>query len=145
MKKQLSPIGAYYFLRPIMFIFSPEMMHSISLLLFRIIGSFIILQKITKLLFSPKLDNFYLFNIKFKNRIGIAAGYDKNGVAIKGLSALGIGHLEIGTITPQPQLGNKKPRIFRLKNKSGLINHMGFPNDGLEVIAKRIENFTFKL
>ena len=81
-----------------------------------------------------------MFNLNFKNSIGLAAGFDKNALLIKELSFFGFGHIEIGTITPKPQNGNKKPRLFRLNSEKSLINRMGFNNDGVEIIAKRLVN-----
>jgi dihydroorotate dehydrogenase len=78
--------------------------------------------------------------LQFPNRIGLAAGYDKNGIAWRGLSALGFGHLELGTVTPQPQFGNPKPRMFREPGSQGLVNRMGFPNAGAEALAKKLKN-----
>ena len=73
------------------------------------------------------------FGLKFKNPVGLAAGYDKDGVAIRGLAALGFGHIEIGTVTPRPQAGNPRPRIFRLVEDEAVINRMGFPGRGAQV------------
>ena len=81
-----------------------------------------------------------MFNLNFKNSIGLAAGFDKNALLIKELSLFGFGHIEIGTVTPKPQNGNKKPRLFRLNSEQSLINRMGFNNDGVEIIAKRLVN-----
>lgn len=79
-----------------------------------------------------------LMGLQFPNRVGIAAGLDKNAVCIDALSALGAGHVEIGTVTPRPQAGNPAPRVFRLPQSQALINRMGFPNEGMEVIAPRV-------
>lgn len=76
--------------------------------------------------------------LRFENRFGMAAGFDKNARLIKALHALGFGHVEIGTVTPRPQPGNPKPRMFRITEHDALINRMGFNNDGAEVIAKRL-------
>tara|TARA_B100001250_G_scaffold276173_1_gene238631 strand:- start:1897 stop:2889 length:993 start_codon:yes stop_codon:yes gene_type:complete len=80
-----------------------------------------------------------IFGLSFKNPIGLAAGFDKNATLFNELAAFGFGFIEVGTITPEPQPGNKKPRIFRLKQDQGLINRMGFNNDGVEVIIERIK------
>lgn len=77
--------------------------------------------------------------IEFSNRIGMAAGFDKNAKLVRGLYNLGFGHVEIGTVTPKPQAGNEKPRLFRIPTLRALINRMGFNNDGLDVIAKRLK------
>ncbi len=77
--------------------------------------------------------------IRFKNRVGLAAGFDKNAKYLGELSALGFGFIEIGTVTPKPQAGNDKPRLFRLIEDESVINRMGFNNDGLDVIVKRLQ------
>ena len=79
-----------------------------------------------------------LMGLKFRNRVGIAAGLDKNAVCIDALSALGAGHVEIGTVTPRPQQGNAKPRVFRLPEAQALINRMGFPNEGMDAVLPRL-------
>jgi dihydroorotate dehydrogenase len=76
--------------------------------------------------------------LTFKNPVGLAAGYDKDAVAIVGLSTLGFGHIEVGTITPQPQPGNPRPRVFRLPEDQAVINRMGFPSLGLEFVQKQL-------
>jgi dihydroorotate dehydrogenase len=78
------------------------------------------------------------FGLDFANPIGIAAGFDKNGVAINGLAASGFGFVEVGTVTLAPQPGNPKPRMFRLPSDMGLLNRLGFNNDGAAVVAERI-------
>lgn len=77
--------------------------------------------------------------ITFSNRIGMAAGFDKNAKLIRGLHRLGFGHVEIGTVTPRPQPGNEKPRLFRIPELHALINRMGFNNDGALEVAKRLK------
>ena len=79
------------------------------------------------------------FGLTFKNPVGIAAGYDKDGIAIRGLAALGFGHVEIGTVTPKPQPGNPSPRIFRLVEDEAVINRMGFPSRGTEFMQHQVE------
>ena len=77
----------------------------------------------------------------FVNPVGLAAGFDKDARWHKQLGCLGFGHIEVGTITPRPQKGNPYPRVHRLPQESALVNRLGFPNDGLDVIAKRIESY----
>ncbi len=78
------------------------------------------------------------FGVRFPNRVGLAAGWDKDGLAWRGLAALGFGHVEVGTVTPEPQPGNPRPRVFRLLEHRSLINRMGFPGDGAVEVAKRV-------
>ena len=82
-----------------------------------------------------------VFGLEFRNPVGLAAGFDKNGVALLAWEALGFGFIEIGTVTAQAQPGNPPPRIFRYREQCALINRLGFNNDGAEVIAKRLRNF----
>lgn len=79
-----------------------------------------------------------LMGLSFPNRVGLAAGFDKNAVAVNGLGRLGFGFLEVGTVTPRPQAGQPPPRLFRLRHSKALINRLGFPNDGAEAVAARI-------
>jgi dihydroorotate dehydrogenase len=79
-----------------------------------------------------------LFGLTFPNPLGVAAGFDKNAEAVQAWERLGFGYMELGTITPRGQPGNPSPRIFRLKKEQGLINRLGFPNQGLEVIGARL-------
>jgi len=81
-----------------------------------------------------------LFGLSFKNPIGLAAGFDKNAQVFNEFSCLGFGFIEIGTVTPLAQSGNSKPRLFRLPNDKALINRMGFNNDGVDVIVRRLKN-----
>ncbi len=78
------------------------------------------------------------FGLEFKNPVGLAAGFDKDGKYIEALSCLGFGFIEVGTVTPKPQGGNPKPRLFRLKKSEALINRMGFNNGGCDALAKRL-------
>ena len=79
-----------------------------------------------------------LMGLQFPNVVGVAAGLDKDAIAVEGLARLGFGHVEVGTVTPQPQPGNPKPRLFRLPEASALINRMGFNNDGARAVAARL-------
>jgi dihydroorotate dehydrogenase len=74
------------------------------------------------------------FGLRFKNPVGLAAGYDKNGLAVAGLACLGFGHIEVGTVTRLPQAGNPRPRIHRVPEAGGIVNRMGFPNAGVEAL-----------
>ncbi len=76
--------------------------------------------------------------MSFPNPIGLAAGYDKDGLGWRGLACLGFGHIEVGTVTLQPQPGNPRPRLFRLPDELALINRMGFPGRGAEFVARQL-------
>lgn len=83
-----------------------------------------------------------LFGLSFPNVIGLAAGFDKDVRAVTGLAALGFGHIEVGTLTPRPQMGNPKPRVFRLPPDGAVINRMGFPNGGVQAAVPRLRKVT---
>ncbi|MCX7543822.1 quinone-dependent dihydroorotate dehydrogenase [Marinicella gelatinilytica] len=85
-----------------------------------------------------------LMGIQFPGRVGLAAGFDKNADAVSGLSRLGFGFLEVGTVTPKPQSGNHKPRLFRLKQDRAIINRMGFNNKGVDYLVKQIKNTSYQ-
>ena len=89
-------------------------------------------------------DPVEVFGIKFPNRLGLAAGLDKNGACIDAFAALGFGHIEVGTVTPRPQPGNPKPRLFRVIKAKGLINRFGFNNDGVDQLIENVKasNYT---
>jgi dihydroorotate dehydrogenase len=92
---------------------------------------------------SKKIER-EVFGIKFKNPVGLAAGFDKNGEYIEAFSGLGFGFIEVGTVTPLPQPGNEKPRMFRLPEDEALINRMGFNNKGVDVMAERLRRLKVK-
>jgi len=94
---------------------------------------------------SNKKLNRNLFGLNFSNPVGLAAGFDKNAKSINDLDAFGFSFIEIGTVTPKPQYGNKKPRLFRLKKDKALINRMGFNNDGLDKIISRLKKKKTKI
>jgi dihydroorotate dehydrogenase len=117
----------YRLLRPLIFKLDPERAHHITLRLLALP-----IAPLLSALFDysdPRLA-VTAFGLTFRNPVGLAAGYDKNGQALRGLAALGFGHIEVGTVTRSPQPGNPRPRIFRLPADDALINRMGFPNEG---------------
>jgi dihydroorotate dehydrogenase len=124
----------YRFLRPALFKLDPENAHQLTLQLVRLAGYQPFRAILQKIYAAPE-NPVDAFGLRFKNPVGLAAGYDKDGVAIHGLAALGFGHLEIGTVTPRPQPGNPKPRIFRLVEDEAVINRMGFPGRGAQFAA----------
>lgn len=121
----------YSLLRPFLFMLDPELAHGLALRYFQSRGKRAAIHPIQH-------NPIELMGIKFPNRVGLAAGFDKNGVAIHGMASLGFGHIEIGTVTPKPQLGNDQPRIFRLSDHNAIINRMGFPNEGVDALVARL-------
>jgi dihydroorotate dehydrogenase len=124
----------YALFRPLLFRLDPERAHGLTLALLRWSGQLPITYYFLRSLFEltdPRLE-VEAFGLRFKNPVGLAAGYDKNGIAVRGLSALGFGHVEVGTVTRLPQAGHPRPRIFRLPEAGALINRLGFPNEGVE-------------
>jgi dihydroorotate dehydrogenase len=87
---------------------------------------------------SAKKTTINTLGLEFPNQLGLAAGYDKDGLAWKGLTAFGFGHIEVGTVTPRAQNGNPKPRIFRIPDEYSIINRMGFPGKGADFVARQI-------
>lgn len=129
-------------IRPILFLFDPEKVHYFTFSFLKFIFKIPFVAYITLKTFSlenPKLER-NLFGLKFKNPVGLGAGFDKNALMIPQLSNFGFGFIEIGTVTPKPQIGNPKKRLFRLKDDQGIINRMGFNNDGVDVIVERLKN-----
>jgi len=129
------------FIRPILFITSPEVSHAITIRLLKIVCAIPILNTIIKRSFTitnPLLET-EVAGIKFPNPVGLAAGFDKNATFFHEMEYLGFGFVEVGTVTPLAQPGNPKPRSFRLPEDKGLINRMGFNNDGADVIAERLK------
>lgn len=100
--------------------------------------------KLSGLLSQPLVDDpVEVMGIKFPNRVGLAAGLDKNGEYIDALSHFGFGFIEVGTVTPRPQPGNPKPRLFRIKDAEAIINRMGFNNDGVDALLSNVEKARF--
>jgi len=118
-------------LRPLLFALDPEAAHRFALAFLRTTGP--LLPKATDTI-SPVSA----FGLSFRHRIGLAAGLDKNGVALSAWEALGFSFVEIGTVTAQAQPGNPRPRIFRYPEQNALINRLGFNNDGAEAVANRL-------
>jgi dihydroorotate dehydrogenase len=128
----------YSFIRFILFLFSPEKAHKISVTLIKIILRIPLLRLLlAKEVVHEKLA-VNLFGLTFKNPVGLAAGFDKDAQFFNEMGALGFGFVEVGTVTPLPQEGNPKPRLFRLKSDAAIINRMGFNNEGVTAVAKRL-------
>jgi dihydroorotate dehydrogenase len=130
----------YNLLRSILFLFDAERVHYISMNGLKLLCKVGFIKKIIVKRYSYHLP-INLFNLPFKNPVGLGAGFDKNAKYLNELEALGFGFIEIGTVTPLPQAGNDKPRLFRLPKDKALINRMGFNNDGAEAIAERLKEF----
>lgn len=122
----------YPLFRSLLFNLDPETAHRLTLQLIRLAGVFPPTRQALQVMFAAPEKPVEVFGLKFKNTVGLAAGYDKDGIAVRGLATLGFGHLEIGTVTPLPQPGNPRPRIFRLVEDQAVINRMGFPSQGAE-------------
>lgn len=130
----------YNLAKRILFLLPPERAHYLTMRLFKM------------LLLIPGVNKFWEFNdspstidgLKFKNRVGLAAGFDKDGKFLAQLYALNFGFIEVGTVTPRPQSGNPKPRLFRLTEDNALINRMGFNNEGVKALKGRLIKFRKK-
>lgn len=124
----------YQLLRPLLFRLDPETAHHLTLGLLRWGGNIAPTRAMLHAMFSVDDSrlNVRAFGLDFPNPVGLAAGYDKNGIAVRGLTELGFGHIEVGTVTRLPQQGNNKPRLWRIPQSHALINRMGFPNEGVE-------------
>jgi dihydroorotate dehydrogenase len=122
---------AYRLARPFLFRLDAEDAHQLVLSLLRVAGPYLPRRRAA----GRPVD---AFGLRFPNPIGLAAGLDKNALALPAWQALGFGHVEVGTVTPRPQAGNPRPRIFRLPADRALINRMGFPNDGAAAVAGRL-------
>lgn len=128
-------------LKPLFFLKSPESAHYLAMRLLTWASQFSLLRRLIKNKYSfhhSKLER-ELFGLKFKNPVGLAAGFDKDARWVESLELLGFGFIEIGTLTPKGQPGNPQPRLFRLPEDSGLINRMGFNNEGIESAIKRLK------
>ena len=136
-------IAAYRSVRPLLFLADPEAVHHRALAALRMAGAVKAGHALCRLasglseadVSRSPID---LAGLHFRNRIGLGAGFDKDGLAIRGWAALGFGFVELGTVTPRPQPGNPRPRLYRLPHDEALINRMGFNNLGADALATRI-------
>lgn len=129
-------------IRPILFAFDPEKIHYFTFSCIRFISKIPGVSALIRMNYVVKHKSLEreLFGIKFNNPVGLAAGFDKDARLFNELSDFGFGFVEIGTITPKPQAGNPKKRLFRLKEDSGIINRMGFNNGGVEEVIERLKH-----
>lgn len=131
-----------YLFQPLVFLIAPERAHALTVFLLKLalavpgLGAW--LRRNWQAPPGPALTR-KLFGLTFPNPVGLAAGFDKDGKALAAMSALGFGFLELGTVTPRPQAGNARPRLFRLKKDRALINRMGFNNEGVDALANRLK------
>lgn len=128
----------YPLIRALLFRLDPELAHGITLQLIRLAGALAPVRALLRAWFAVPPRPVEAFGLKFQNPIGLAAGYDKDGLGWRGLACLGFSHIEVGTVTPLLQPGNPRPRIFRLVEEQGLINRMGFPGHGADYVARHL-------
>ena len=138
MGNAMSNWGYRHLVRPILFQFEPETMHHLAIRTAEMAGR-PPLSWITQTIFgASRTKPIEVFGLTFPNRIGLAAGFDKDATAWPGLANLGFGHVEVGTVTPRPQPGNPQPRIFRLPDHDAIINRMGFPGVGADEVLQSL-------
>ncbi|MCR5535978.1 MAG: quinone-dependent dihydroorotate dehydrogenase [Succinivibrio sp.] len=127
-------------MRPLLFMATPERAHNVVLGLARILS-----KEPLRSLFAQKVDYrpCEVMGLQFSNPVGLAAGLDKDGDAIDYFGALGFGFIEVGTVTPRPQKGNPKPRMFRIYSARGIINRMGFNNRGVDYLVKNLKKRSY--
>ena len=130
----------YEFARPFLFALDAETAHDLTLASLRTAHAL----HLPVACAAPKARPVRVMGLEFPNRIGLAAGLDKNGECIDGLAALGFGHIEIGTVTPRPQAGNPRPRLFRLPQRQAIINRMGFNNHGVDALVANVRRAAWK-
>ncbi len=129
------------FFKPIAFLISPERAHHLTLVGLKIILAIPLLSHFFRAYYSVEDERLHrnIFGLSFKNPVGLAAGFDKDGQHYHAMSALGFGFIELGTVTPVGQIGNPQPRLFRLPADEALINRMGFNNEGMEALVQRLK------
>ena len=128
----------YSLARPLLFSLAPERAHELTLSLLKSSHKLGVMRQVVEA--KPVT----CMGIEFPNPVGLAAGLDKNGAYIDALASLGFGFIEIGTITPRPQVGNPKPRLFRIPKAKAIINRMGFNNDGVDQLIENVKAAKFK-
>jgi dihydroorotate dehydrogenase len=128
-------------IRPLLFLFDPEKVHYFTFFLIRIVCKIPGISALFESLYAvnDKRLEIEVFGLKFKNPVGLAAGFDKDAVLYQELSHFGFGFIEIGTLTPKGQVGNPKKRLFRLKEDQAIINRMGFNNGGVQKAVERLK------
>jgi dihydroorotate dehydrogenase len=136
----------YKLIRSLFFLLDAEKAHYVAMNSLKLICKLPFGKRMISTIYKPKESvAFEIWNLNFRNRIGLGAGFDKNAKYLNELEALGFGYVEIGTVTPKQQDGNEKPRLFRLKNDEALINRMGFNNDGVDAVVERLNSWKEKI
>jgi hypothetical protein len=130
----------YAMLLKILFRFDAEKVHYFSMNMLKKLCALAPTKYLIKKLFYSPSEKVNVFGLTFRNSVGLAAGFDKNAAYLNALDCLGFGFVEIGTVTPLPQAGNEKPRLFRLPADKAIINRMGFNNDGMIAIAENLKS-----
>jgi dihydroorotate dehydrogenase len=130
----------YALLRKLLFLFNPELSHVLALQALKVAHRLRLLHLLAKPMASPCK----VMGIDFPNPVGLAAGLDKNGDYIDALGMLGFGFIEVGTVTPKPQAGNPKPRLFRIPQRQAIINRMGFNNKGVDYLCQRLQQMRYQ-
>lgn len=133
-------MSLYDWVRPLFFRLPPEHAHALTLGLIRLAGNLPWVPSVLSSCFSGPERPVQVFGLTFCNPVGLAAGYDKDGLGWRGLAHLGFGHIEVGTVTPRPQPGNPKPRLFRLIPDQAVINRMGFPGKGGRFVVRELSH-----
>ncbi|MGB7068359.1 MAG: quinone-dependent dihydroorotate dehydrogenase [Pyrinomonadaceae bacterium] len=132
-------------IRPVLFGMDPESAHELGLETLRLALSSEYAQRAARNRFAVDVfGDIERFGLKFRNPLGVAAGFDKNGVVVNQLASLGFGFVEVGTVTHRPQEGNEKPRMFRLPEDQAIINRLGFNNEGTEAVIDRLKSIDRK-
>ena len=129
----------YKILRNILFLLEAESVHYFSMNVLKLLCRISFIREILSRQYAPVNKELTVLGLTFRNNVGLAAGFDKNAKYLDELKTLGFGFVEIGTVTPLPQKGNGKPRLFRLRKDKALINRMGFNNDGVVAVAARLK------
>lgn len=130
----------YKTLRPLIYLLTPEQAHHVTISMLRLAGILPPAAALLRAIFRPRIQGpkVHAFSLNFNNPVGMAAGYDKDGLGWRGLGCLGFGHIELGTVTPKPQPGNPQPRLFRLVEDQAVINRMGFNNQGAGYLSMQM-------
>lgn len=126
-------------IKPLLFLMQPEKAHHFTFKSLKFLLALPFAKTICKFLYDPKNEEVEFLGLKFKNKVGLAAGFDKDGKYMDELACLGFGFIEVGTVTPLAQPGNDQPRLFRLPEDNAIINRMGFNNLGLEELVKKLK------